>query len=160
MYWSWLISAVFAGAVLVMRTFGRNTVVVHVLLSLLVLGSPRSGRHLRRVDQRHRRRHQHLRLHRDGAAGAGCLGAKVPGRVWPDTLDGAGLADTYDRPAGSVSRTITLAAGAVPILRQVSWYAIVSLTSAVASPVLVMLTSGRWIVVVTVEELLPGVLSV
>src|SRR6266498_2636003 len=80
--------------------------------------------------------------------------------VWPDTLDGDGLADTYDRPAGSVSRTTTLAAGAVPILRQVSWYVIVSLTSAVAGPVLVMLTSGRWIVVVTVEELLPGVLSV
>lgn len=30
--------------------------------------------------------------------------------IWPDTLDGDGLADTYDRPAGSVSRITTPAA--------------------------------------------------
>src|SRR6266508_1621473 len=84
------------------------------------------------------------------------LGFNVPRSqvsVWPDTLDGDGLADTYDRPAGSVSRTTTLAAATVPMLRQVIWYVMVSLTSAVAGPVFTTLTSGRWIVVVTVEEL-------
>ena len=35
--------------------------------------------------------------------------------VWPDTLDGDGLADTYDKPAGSVSLTTTFAAATVPL---------------------------------------------
>src|SRR6266511_4821805 len=144
-----------------MRTFGRSTVVVHVLLSLLVFGSPSEV-----VDT------CAVLTSDTGADISTCAeremvplapAAWVPRfqiSVWPETLDGAGLADTYDRPAGSVSRTTTLAAGAVPMLRQVIWYVMVSLTSAVAGPVFTTLTSGRWIVVVTVEELLPGVLSV
>ena len=122
MYWSWLSSAVLAGAVLVMRTFGRSTVVVHVLVSLLVLGSPSEV-----VDT------CAVLTSDTGADISTCActemvplapAAWVPRfqvSTWPLTLDGAGVADTKARPAGSVSRTTTFAAGAVPILRQVSW---------------------------------------
>jgi len=81
--------------------------------------------------------------------------------VDPLVLVAAGLADTKVRPAGSVSAT-TEPAGTVKVLlfRYVSMYWMFAPTAAVAGPDFVIWMSGYRIVVVTDEELLPGVVSV